>query len=88
MALKCTPENIQQMMMALKASFGLVDNDRKQVLQSHVKNLSGLSSCVSASGHRLLAAGAAATRIFPNSLGSHFPGANLTPFVFVTCARI
>ena len=37
MALQCTPENIQQMMMALKASFGLVDNDRKQVLQAHVK---------------------------------------------------
>jgi hypothetical protein len=37
MALQCTPENIQQMMMALKASFGLVDNNRKQVLQAHVK---------------------------------------------------
>lgn len=30
MALQCTPENIQQMMLALKASFGLVENDRKQ----------------------------------------------------------
>ena len=31
MALQCTPENIQQMMLALKASFGLVENERKQV---------------------------------------------------------
>lgn len=35
MALQCTPENIQQMMMALKASFGQVDNERKQVCQAH-----------------------------------------------------
>ncbi len=34
MALQCTPENIQQMMMALKASFGLVENERKQVMRA------------------------------------------------------
>ncbi len=37
MAIQCTPENIQQMMMALKASFGLVENDRKQVFTSHFR---------------------------------------------------
>jgi hypothetical protein len=40
MAIQCTPENIQQMMMALKASFGIVENDRKQVFSLKINLLS------------------------------------------------
>ena len=38
MAIQCTPENIQQMMLALQTSFGLDENARKQVSAAHALN--------------------------------------------------
>ena len=38
MAIQCTSENIQQMMLALQTSFGLDENARKQVIAAHVLN--------------------------------------------------
>jgi len=82
MAIQCTPENIQQMMLALQTSFGLDENARKQASFTLVCTFKTYLTHCPISGHRLFAASAAAARIFPNPPRRHLAGANAASAFF------